>query len=42
METTVILNNLQEAIVIKSDHKIEYINSNFIELFNKPVTKALQ
>ena len=29
------LNNLQEAIMIKSDHKIDYMNENFVELFHK-------
>ena len=34
-ETSVMLNNLQEAIMIKSDHKIDYMNENFVELFHK-------
>ena len=30
METTIVLNNLQESIIIKSDQKIEFVNHNFI------------
>ena len=34
METSLLLNNLQESLLIKSDKKIEIMNSNFIDTFN--------
>ena len=34
IETAIVMNNLQESILIKSDKKIDIMNANFIETFN--------
>ena len=32
-ENVIVMNNLQESIFIKSEHKIDFMNQNFISLF---------
>ena len=41
-ETSVMLNNLQEAIMIKSEHKIDYMNENFVGLFHKIIDQNFE
>ena len=32
-ETVIVMNNLQESILIKSEDKIDFMNQNFVGLF---------
>ena len=41
-ETSLMLNNLQEAIIIKSEHKIDYMNENFVGLFHKIIDQNFE